>query len=95
MFGCCPHFQSKYEKQLKRLIYSYKQRDTIEQNKRSVFYCLLWKILTGLTDVPEAEALKILAQTPADIMKLDECSEIQKPEECARILIITKVAKLF
>jgi hypothetical protein len=57
-------------------VYTYKQKDNVEQNKRSVFYCLLWKILTGLTELPEQEALRLLAQTPSDILKLDECSEI-------------------
>jgi len=44
-FVCNPLHQGCYEKVIKKLFVSYKQRDTIDKNKRSVFYCLMVKIL--------------------------------------------------
>jgi hypothetical protein len=44
-FVCNPQHQGCYEKVIKRLLVSYKQRDTIDKNKRSLFYCLIMKIL--------------------------------------------------
>jgi hypothetical protein len=58
---------SKFEKSVKKMLVSCKQRDAIDKTKRSVFYCLLLKVLVAITDVKESKALRILSMTVADI----------------------------
>jgi len=97
-FVCNPQHQGCYEKIIKRLLVSYKQRDTIDKNKRSVFYCLMMKVLQQLADTTEQKALSILSTTIVDLRKNQELSDLPEgvaTKDLARILIMQKVVKIF
>ena len=69
-FGCAK--ETRFEKQVKKLLVSYKQRDVIDQTKRSVFYCLILKTLMAISEIDEYKALRILATTSVDLRENED-----------------------
>ena len=97
-FVCNPQHQGCYDKVIKRLLVSYKQRDTIDKSKRSLFYCLLMKILQQLAETSEQKALQIMSITAIDLRKNQEFVDMPATvgtKDLARILIMQKVVKIF
>ena len=55
-----------FEKQVKRMLASCKQRDVIDASKRSIFYSILYKLLINLSSISEYKCLRALSMTAAD-----------------------------
>jgi len=82
---------------VKRLILSYKQRDDLDKNNRSVFYCLLLKHLIGVQDISEHKALHILSTTAVDLRKMDDLKDLPDTVttcELARLQISSRIIKV-
>lgn len=97
VFVCQAQIAGKYDRPLKRLLMGLKQRDTIDQSKRSVFYCLFSKILYSVADISEQRALCILSTTAFDIKKHPEVAGMPahvSTEELARVIMLQKIIKL-
>ena len=72
------------------MILSYKQRDDLDKNNRSVFYCLLLKHLIGVQEISEHKALHILSTTAVDLRKMDDFKDLPQTVttcELARLLL--------
>ena len=65
-----------FEKQVKRTLLSFKQRDMIDRYKRSVFYCLMLKTILSLTKLDEQKAYRLLSTTSLDVGKLEEVKDL-------------------
>lgn len=72
MFGC----SQKYDKQMKRLILSYKQKDGLDGTDRSVFYVLMFKTLNLVASTSEQKALSVLSTTKADLLQVEEFKDL-------------------
>jgi len=66
-----------FERQVKRTLLSFKQRDMIDRLKRSVFYCLMLKTILSLTKLDELKAFRLLSTTSADIGKFEEVKDLE------------------
>lgn len=66
----------KHDRAIKRLLVSYKQRDTLDKSKRGVFYCLFAKMLYSVADVSEAKSLRILSTTAVDLKHNAELQDL-------------------
>jgi len=75
---------------------SYKQRDSLDRTRRSVFYCLVVKIMFALAETEEFKALKVLQTTVNDVAKFDEVQGIEEAssKEMTRIVLCHRFAKL-
>ena len=51
VFSCSPGMVAKHDKAVKKLFLTYKQGDCVDSMKRSVFYCLMLKTLTVISQV--------------------------------------------
>lgn len=96
-FVCQAQIGGKYDRAIKKLLVGYKQRDTLDKSKRSVFYCLIAKTLQAVTEVPEQRALRILSTTAADLRANPDFADIQTAttEELARLQLLSKITKIF
>ena len=93
------HGKQHYERQVKRVLLSFKQRDIVDRHKRSVFYCLMLKTVLSLTKLDELKAFRLLSTTAVDVSKLEELKELSgsniTPVNLARIALATRFTKLF
>ena len=63
MFACQPNLANKFMKGLKRFFLTLKQRDFLDTNGRSMFYCLLLKTLNYISNLEESDVLRLLSTT--------------------------------
>ena len=53
IFGSSSNDKAYYEKIVKKTLLHFKQRDAIDQSKRSVFYCIMLKTILSLAKLEE------------------------------------------
>jgi len=81
---------------VKRLILSYKKRDDLDKNNRSVFYCLLLKHLISVLEISEHKALHVLSTTAVDLRKMDDLKDLPETVstcELARLQLSSRIIK--
>lgn len=100
-FGCSSTLDQRYENAIKRVILSLKQRDVIDEQKRSVCYCLILKTLLSISKIDGLKAMRLLATTSADVQKVPELKDLalseseEDPDNMARLALILRFTKLF
>ena len=76
---------------MKRTLLSYKKRDSIDQHKRSAFYCLMLKSILQLSRMDESKAYRLLSTTAAHVGTLEEVKELEQanlePAKLARLVL--------
>ena len=97
MFSCQPSFAATYQKGLKRFFLTLKQSDQVDSNGRSVFYCILLKILIGITKLDDQEVLRMLSTTMDGVRSLPEVKDQQMDIEIidiGRLVLGQRLLKL-
>ena len=89
-----------FERQVKKTLLSYKQRDTVDRFKRSVFYCLMLKTVLSLERLEEYKAFRLLSTTSVEVGSLDEVKDFAveasvKPADLARLALALRFVKVF
>jgi len=92
--------KTHFEKQVKKTLLSYKQRDIIDKFKRSVFYCLMLKTVLSLERLDDQKAYRLLSTTSVDVGNLDEVKDLAvdsgvEPAKLARLVLATRFIKVF
>ena len=75
MFTSMPNLSTRFQKGLKRFFLTLKQNDGLDENGRSIFYCLLLKVLTYISRLEDQEVLRILSTTIDSVAELPELKE--------------------
>lgn len=105
VFGCSSNAilsatsKVQFDRQVKRLLLSFKQRDLLDQLKRSVFYSLMLKTILAVTKLDELKAFRLLSTTNFDVGKFDEVSDLAsanlQPAKLAHLVLATRFIKVF
>ena len=79
---------------MKRLIYTYKQRDGLDETNRSVFYVLMLKVLTTIASISEYKAISVLSTTKADLLQVEEFKSLAENEQFKDMNSVQKIGQL-
>ena len=77
IFTSMPSLSTRFQKSLKKFFLTLKQNDGYDENGRSIFYCLLLKILTYISHMEDEEVLRILSTTIDSVAELPELKDQQ------------------